>query len=196
MGNFSTARGVTFLDTETTGLDPAKSTILQISIITDWEDGNQSTWTTKIKPRPVELEFASQEALHICRYSDEEWKDAPTFEEVAPEIAFKLAWGPIVGHNINFDLAHLRSIFKRYGWKEVNRIENNESDKKFKIGYPIIDTCALAYLFLPTDRQNMDTLREYFNIDGEGSHEAEKDTLDCRQIFYEIVSQSAENMRA
>lgn len=189
MGNFSTAKGVTFIDIETTGLDPAKSTILQISIITDWEDGNQNTWTKRIKPRPVELEFASQEALRICSYSDEAWQNAPTFEEVAPEIAAKLAWGPIVGHNVNFDLAHIRAVFKRYGWKEVNRIENNENDKKFKIGYPIIDTCALAYLFLPTERQNLDTLREHFDISTVGGHEAEKDALDCRQVFYSILNE-------
>ena len=194
MGNFSTARAVTFLDIETTHLSPERSAILQISIVTDWEDGRQDVWTTKIKPKPIELSFASSEALDICGYDEVEWTDAPTFEEVAPEIASRLAWGPLVAHNINFDLSHINAVFKRYGWKQVDRVERNSEEKNFKIGYPIIDTCALAYLFLPTERQNLNALREHFDIETDGAHEAEKDALDCRRIFYEIVSSAASNM--
>ena len=38
LGNLTTAKAITFLDIETTHLDPSKSAILSISIITDWED--------------------------------------------------------------------------------------------------------------------------------------------------------------
>ena len=58
MGNFTTAKAITFLDIETTHLSPKQSAILEISIITDWENGNTDKWTTKIKPKPIELEFA------------------------------------------------------------------------------------------------------------------------------------------
>ena len=76
MGNFTTAKAITFLDIETTHLNPKQSAILEISIITDWENGNTDKWTTKIKPKPVELQFASKEALTICGYNEEAWEAA------------------------------------------------------------------------------------------------------------------------
>jgi len=189
MGNFTTAKAVTFLDIETTHLDPKKSTVLEISFITDWEDGNTDTWTTKIKPKPIELEFASKEALEICGYTDKEWEDAPSFEEVADIISSKLRFGPLVAHNIDFDISHLTAVFERYGYKRWSR-EAKEEDKTYSFGYPKIDTCALSYLYLPTDRQNLDTLREHFDISKEGSHTAAKDVEDCRTVFYNIISET------
>jgi ATP-dependent DNA helicase DinG len=188
MGNILTAKAITFLDVETSHLDPKKSAILQISIITDWEDGNQDVWTTRIQPRDLEVEFASPEALKICNYNYDQWNDAPFFEDVAPTIAKKLAWGPIVAHNAQFDVAHLKSSFERRGWREPQRNEKFDASKKmFKIGYPVIDTCALAYMFLPTERQNLNALREHFNIDTNRAHSADTDVEDCRTVFYNII---------
>ena len=197
MGNFSSAKAVTFLDIETTHLSPKMSTILEIALITDWEDGRQDVWTTKIKPSSLEIEYASPEALEICKYNEADWADSPSFQSIASEISRRLTWGPIVGHNIQFDLDHIRAVFKRYGWKEVNSASDVSAEEKtFKIGYPIIDTCALAYLFSPSDRQNLAALREHLDISSDGAHTALKDTEDCRTIFYEIVSQAAVNMSA
>ena len=194
MANLTNSKAITFFDVETTSLDPKKSAILQISIITDWDDGNQDTWSTKIKPRDVELKFADPEALEVCKYNEDEWSDAPSFEDVAATIAKKLAWGPIVGHNIQFDIAHLRASFERRGWREPNRGERFDVENKvFKIGYPAIDTCALAYLFLEADRQNLNALREHFNIDTSRAHSAVTDTEDCRYVFYNIIEQTARN---
>jgi DNA polymerase III epsilon subunit-like protein len=187
MGNFTNAKATTFFDIETTHLDASKSAILEISIITDWESGSTDKWTTKIKPKPVELEFASEEALKICGYNEADWEDAPTFEEVADTIAKKLRFGPIIAHNIDFDVDHLTAVFQRYGYKKWTR-DAKETDKTYSFGYPKIDTCALSYLFLPTDRQNLDTLREHLNIESEGAHTAGKDVDDCRQVFYHIIS--------
>ncbi len=187
MGNFTTAKATTFFDIETTSLDPTRSAVLEISIITDWDNGNTDIWTTKIKPRPVELEFASEEALKICGYNESDWADAPVFEEVAETIAKKLRFGPIVAHNIDCDVNHLTAVFERYGYKRWTR-EAAETDKTYSFGYPKIDTCALSYLFLPAERQNLDSLREHLDISTEGSHTAGKDAEDCRHVFYHILS--------
>ena len=61
-------------------------------------------------------------------------------------------------------------------------------NKKFKVGYPVIDTCALAYLFLPTEKQNLNFLREHFNIDISRAHSADTDVEDCRTVFYNIMN--------
>jgi DNA polymerase III epsilon subunit-like protein len=188
MANLSTCRTVTFLDTETTHLDPSRGTILEITIITDHGGEKQDVWTTKIKPRPIELEFADPQALKVCNYKEEEWSSAPSFEEVAQDIVDKLQWGPIVGHNIQFDLSHIRACLKRHGYSESNRINSDSQPKKsFKIGYPAIDTCALAFIFLPTQRQNLNAVREHYNISLDRAHSAQTDAEDCRTVFYSIV---------
>jgi DNA polymerase III subunit epsilon len=191
MGNFSNAKAITFFDTETTHLDASKSAVLQISIITDWEDGTTDTWSTKIRPRDLELHYASPDALKICKYDDDEWEDAPFFEDVAETIAKKLRWGPIVAHNIQFDIAHLKASFVRRGWREPTRDERfDDKTKLFRFGYPVIDTCALAYLYLPTERQNLNAAREYLEISQDRAHDAITDTEDCRQLFYHIIGQT------
>lgn len=193
MGNLGTAKGVTFFDVETTSLDPTRSAILQIAIITDKEDGTQEKWSTKIKPREVELRFADKQALKICGYNDEEWADAPKFEDVAHEIAKRLVWGPLVGHNIQFDIAHLTAAFNRRGWCQIERNDNiyevlQNKEKKYKFGYPAIDTCALAYIFLPHERQNLDHLRTALSINTGKSHDALSDAMACREVFYNVIS--------
>jgi DNA polymerase III subunit epsilon len=186
MANFSTAKAITFFDTEVTHLEEQHSALLEICIITDWEDGSQSAYHTKVRPTLKELSLASKEALEVNGFNREEWEEAPSFDEVAGRIAKALTWGPIVAHNIQFDLKHLTAIFERYGWQRANR--TNISKKEFSFGYPAIDTCALAFMYSPSDRQNMTALREHYNLSHEGAHSAMKDCEDCRTIFYEIIS--------
>jgi len=185
MANFSTARAVTFFDTEVTHLDPTKSALLEICIITDWEDGNQSCYHTKVKPTMKELALASPEALKINGFNREDWEDAPRFDEVATKIAKLLTWGPIIAHNIQFDIKQLTTIFERYGWAHANRTD--VSNKEFSFGYPAIDTCALAFLYTDNQRQNLPSLREHYGLSHEGAHGALKDCEDCRIIFYNIL---------
>ena len=44
MGNLKDSKSITFFDVETTSLDPSKSAILQITIITDWDNGKKDVW--------------------------------------------------------------------------------------------------------------------------------------------------------
>ncbi len=193
MGNLSNAKAITFLDVETTSLDPKKSAILQITILTDWDNGKTDKWTTKIKPRDMEIEFAEDQALKICNYREEDWEDAPYFEEVADKIVQKLTWGPVVAHNIQFDVAHIKASLERRGWKPAKNFQRSDiKNKIFSFGYPLIDTCALAYMFLPTQKQNLNSLREHFDIDTERAHSSDTDAEDCRLVFYNIVESYAD----
>ena len=98
MGNILNYRTLTFLDVETTHLDPEIGEIIQIAILTEDSEGNLKEWSTKIKPQ-LKLGTYSAKALEINGYNEEDWKDAPFFADIAHLIVSKLQWGPIIGHN-------------------------------------------------------------------------------------------------
>src|SRR6056300_681012 len=148
MGNFLTAKAVTFLDTETICIDPVDgvNTLLSVCFITDWEDGTTNTTQIKIKLSLDQKPHASPEALKINNYSKEAWADAVSIDEAAPIIAKSIAWGPIIAHNAQFDINHIVSSLEACGWRKTERNERfSLENKTFQVGYPVIDTCTLAY---------------------------------------------------
>ena len=186
MGNITDFRTITFFDTETTSLDPTRGEIIQVAILTEDGNGKLREWSTKVKPKLLPGTY-QQAALDINGYNSEDWAEAPTIEEVAEEIVDRLRWGPLVAHNANFDIRFLENVLTRdAGWTPGNRTDLYE--KTFRFGYPVIDTVALAYLMIPTERQNLMALREHFDISKEGGHEAVKDCHDTRHVFWHCVS--------
>ena len=197
MGNIANAKAITFLDTETICIDPVKgvNTLLSVCFITDWDDGNSSTVSLKIKLSLNQKEHASAEALKINNYSKEAWADAISIEEAAPVIAKSIAWGPIVAHNAQFDVNHIVSSLEACGWRKTKRGERfSIENKTFQVGYPVIDTCNLAYLFMDSERQNLPALREALDLDPERAHDALTDTEDCRYLFYHIMKTSLNSL--
>ena len=77
-----------FVDTETTGLDPHYHEMVSIAIITEFGDGRIDRWYTKLRPRHIER--AHPKALQVNGYTEEDWEDAPYFDEVFPIVQDKL----------------------------------------------------------------------------------------------------------
>lgn len=186
MGNILDYRTITFFDVETTHLDPTIGEIIQIAILTEDSNGNLKEWSTKIKPQ-LRLGTYSPKALEINGYNETDWDDAPFFSDVAHLIVNKLQWGPLVAHNAGFDVAFVENCLERQtGWRKGGRTNFNE--RIFRLGYPVIDTVALSYLMIPTERQNLNSLREHLDITKDGAHEAIKDVYDCRSVFWHCAS--------
>ena len=185
MGNILDYRTITFFDVETTHLDPTLGEIIQIAIVTEGRDSQLTEWSTKIKPL-LKPGTYSKRALEINGYNERDWKDAPSLADVADTIVDKLRWGPIVAHNASFDIAFVESCLERYSsWHKGSRTDFN--DEIFRLGYPVIDTVALAWLLMPTERQNLNALREHLDLSQDGAHEAVKDVYDCRAVFWHCV---------
>lgn len=184
--NITDYRSIVYFDVETTSTNPETGEIIQICIANEDQDGKIDVWSTKIRPR-LKAGTWDREALIINKFNPKEYIDAPIFEDVADEIIERLRWGPLVAHNAKFDIDFVVSCLKRYtDWKPGNTVD---ADKKtYRLGYPVIDTIPLAYLIMPTKRQNLATLREYLEITDDGAHEAVKDVMDCREVFWHCVS--------
>ena len=185
MANITDYRTITYFDVETTSLDPTRGEIIQVCIVTEDREGNLDEWSTKIRPRLQEGTY-DRSALKINGFKAKEYIDAPIFEDVADTIIEKLRWGPIVAHNASFDVAFIESNLERYtDWRRGNRTDYDE--KTYRLGYPVIDTVGLAYLLMPTERQNLMALREFLEIEKDGGHEAIKDVYDCRTVFWHCL---------
>ena len=125
--------------------------------------------------------------LEINGYNKEDWHDAPYFEEVADKITELLKWGPIIGHNVSFDMRHIKAAFRRLG---IALYEDPAAYSDVRWGYPLVDTVPLAWLYLPTDRQNLNACREHLNIKSDRAHDAENDVEDCRALFWHILDKT------
>lgn len=163
-----------FIDTETTGLNPDTSTVVEFAVITTDEKGSELTvWQTKIKPTQKELEDANPKALAVNGFSVEKWKDAPSMAEIGPSILSILEGHTLVGHNVGFDETMLNASLSRSGITK-------------QVPYRKIDTQILVmeHLFpLGLKKASMDSVRRFLGWSESGSHTAMKDAQDAMKLF-------------
>lgn len=99
-------------DLETTGLDLVKDRIIQISFIKITPDGQEYRTNLYVNPE----RSISAEAIEITGITDEQLKDAPTFKQIAPQIAQEFEGCDFAGFNSNnFDIPMLAEEFLRAG---------------------------------------------------------------------------------
>ena len=165
----------TIIDTETTGLDPIRSTIIEIAIWTV-EDGKVlERWACKVQPSEDDLALAEPKALEVNGYAanPRAWDGAPTWRQVAPVVAAKLRGTMPVGHAVRFDLEMVRACIKREGLKEWTPWRG-------------LDTMTLAIEHLaPLGLRgfSLDRIRDFLGWTKDGAHTAEKDVEDCYRLF-------------
>ncbi len=155
-----------FLDLETTGTNIVKDRIVEISLLKIYPNGDQESKTMKINPTiPID-----PKSIAIHGISDEDVKDAPTFQEVAKNIQQFLEGCDLAGFNSNrFDLPLLAEEFLRadidYDLKKQRFIDVQVIFHKMEKR-----TLAAAYQF-------------YCKKELKNAHSAEADT----QATYEIL---------
>jgi DNA polymerase-3 subunit epsilon len=101
-------RRVAIVDVETTGLSPADHRIAEIGVVT--VDGDRvDRWTTLIKT-------SSRRELASSIVSEPGGSDdAPSFSDIAAELAQRLSGRLLIAHNARFDHAFLKAEFNRVG---------------------------------------------------------------------------------
>lgn len=99
-------------DLETTGLDLVKDRIIQISYIKVLTDGTEERENIFVNPgKPIPADVAE-----LTGISDDDVKDAPTFNEIAQQLNENFKGCDFAGYNSNhFDIPMLAEEFLRSG---------------------------------------------------------------------------------
>jgi DNA polymerase-3 subunit epsilon len=108
--NLTLQRPFAVFDLETTGINVTQDRIIEIAIIKIHPDGNEEEYYKRVNPT-IPIPKESTEIHHI---SDEDVKDAPTFAQLADELAAFIGDADLAGYNSNkFDIPVLAEEFLR-----------------------------------------------------------------------------------
>ncbi|MDZ7776894.1 MAG: 3'-5' exonuclease [Bacteroidales bacterium] len=103
---------IAFFDLETTGTNVGTDRIVEISVLKILPDETKQTYTKRLNPTiPI-----SEESSKIHGITDADVADAPTFEQIAPELNNFLKGCDLSGYNcLKFDVPLLVEEFLRVG---------------------------------------------------------------------------------
>lgn len=158
--------GYAVIDLETTGFGGADRIIeVGIAFLSPSLE-QEGTWETLVQPN------RDVSNSHVHKLTPTDLRDAPTWEEVAPEVA-RLLQGRIgVAHNASFEQRFLTKEFRRVG------IENNVAD------VPWVDTRVLASHHL--GRGNLSEALTVAGIANDLPHAAQSDAIATAKLLHEL----------
>ena len=184
-------RPLVFFDIESTGLNIASDSIIELCFVKIFPGGEQRVKTWRVKPWDYEYDRQreinpSAQAVHGI--SAEDLAGCPTFSEIAGEVVEWLTGCDLAGFNsAKFDLPMLAEEIervKKYTGKEldINLHEMKMVDVQniFHIMEP--RTLKAAYMF-------------YCGLDLENAHAAEADTLATYEVLKGQLDRYAEDPR-
>ncbi|WP_377888826.1 ATP-dependent DNA helicase DinG [Alkalihalobacillus sp. R86527] len=149
----------TVIDFETTGNSPKNGDrIIQIGLVVIEEDEIVDRYSSFVNPEQPLPAFIQQ----LTGITDEDLKDAPLFEEVAPELLKRLDGAYFVAHNVRFDLNFMNAELDESGYEPFSG--------------PVLDTVELARIFLPqAEAYKLSWLADYLAIEHNNPHQADSD---------------------
>jgi len=169
--NLNLKNPLAFFDLETTGVNPVKDRIVEISIIKILPNGEEQTYTKRVNPTIPIPEQAS--AVHGIY--DKDVADAPTFKEISKEVARFIEGCDLAGFNSNkFDIPLLAEEFLRAD------VDIDLKKRKF------ID---VQTIFHKMEQRTLSAAYKFYcNKDLDNAHSAEADT----RATYEILKAQIE----
>lgn len=171
-----------FLDTETGGLIPGQSPIIEIAtILTDLNLREVSRFEAKIQLRDGDV--VSPEAARVNGYTPAAWKDALLFEEYKMFLIRNIRRGQVaipVGHNVGFD----RDMIDQGYYKPAAQF--------CPLGYRKIDTLSLAMTLraagiIKVPDCKLGTVAAALGIPSGRAHSAMADALVAKAIFERFI---------
>ncbi|MCB1142718.1 MAG: 3'-5' exonuclease [Leptospiraceae bacterium] len=168
-------------DTETSGLNPLTSEVLEIAAIKFNQGGILETFSSLAKPRGG----ISEEASRINGITLDMLSGSPPFGEVFSKFLEFVDGSVLVIHNASFDLSFL--------------IAESERTEKLLPDLPVICTLQLSRKVFPKlGKYSLEFLRSVFQIEKSklrspgamGYHEALDDSFACMEVFRKCMSRN------
>lgn len=149
------------VDTETTGVYPSDR-VVEVAVVTLDLDGTVlEVWDTLVNP------LRDVSASHIHGVTASMVRDAPTFDDIAGDLALRLHGACLVAHNVLFDVRMLAGEYSRLGDEFV---VTRAIDTYVESGCRLARAC------------------EVFDIDLTGAHRARTDALATTQLFLKVAA--------
>lgn len=157
---------IIFFDLETTGINIAYDRIVEISYLKVDLNGNETSKTLRLNPGiPI-----PENVIAIHGISNEDVKDAPTFNEVAKSVAKDFEGCDLAGYNsVKFDIPLLAEEFLRSG------VDIDLKRRKF------VD---VQIIFMKMEPRTLTAAYKFF-VDKElsNAHSAEADTMATYEVL-------------
>lgn len=170
------------IDTETTGLDPERNSMIELAAVATNERGRLlDIFNERLSPRGDRLEI-EQAALDINGHSANEIQHFPAPGWIIRKFSdfiesFKPAEITIVGHNAKFDVGFLESLYRAQ-----NRFNAGLDLSHFK---RVLCTQSLGYAYFG-ERMSLKQLGERLKIENRHEHSALGDAIQTSNVFHEI----------
>jgi len=157
-------------DTETTGLKPDDSRVVEIGAIKFDKRGVISRFSVLIYPECS----MPEEAGAVNNITDEMLKGKPLFKDVAQDFLNFIQDTVLVAHNAPFDIAFINAELKRI---KIGKLTNK-----------VVDTLIFTKEVFPRmESYKLQELAKKFEIVAFSAHRAEDDARVCMEVF-EVVS--------
>jgi len=161
---------ITAFDTETTGISPKDSTIIEIGAVKFNKDGIISEFNRLINPHTLIPPFIT-ELTHI---TNSMVSDKSDIKVILPEFIDFIGNSILMGHNVQFDLNFINSECEKNNLKYV---KNNA-----------LDTLRISRWAYPkAGKHKLDFLADALKINKGNSHRAFDDAVTCKELFLRIL---------
>ncbi len=166
MAELNLQRPLVIFDLETTGIVTQRDRIVEISVLKLSPDGSRRTHTRRLNPEMPIPKAASD----IHGITDDDVKDAPTFQEIAPNLYAFFDDCDLGGYNLlRFDIPVLTKEFERAGLTFS------------VVGRKVVDVFNIFCKLCP---RTLEAAYKFFcNKELVGAHGAEADTLATFEVL-------------
>jgi len=159
-----------FLDTETTGLDPALDSIIEIGCVKVHDINHPEFSEANVYHRYINTDREiSQESFQVHGIAKETLQGRPYFSHLTEELLTFIGDSTIIAHNADFDLSFLKSELQRVGICKFNN--------------QVIDSLVVARKLYPGSQVNLDALMKRFGMSTRGLHSALEDAKILARIY-------------
>jgi len=141
-------RPFAFVDVETTGADPSRHEVVEVSVIRVCATDLSVEGKRTVRIAPEHLERAEPGALKQCGYSEAAWSDASPLRVALGQVAPLLEGAVPAGHFVQFDRRFLTVAFTKAFLRQPTLDPRNLDTAQ--LAWPLFATGKLPSLSLET----------------------------------------------